>query len=143
VRKLNITVYMKDSPHPWTYDEVTNLCTEGGLLRIVHHDKNEWLPMCNVFRIVENARCDVGGRLFDPTGGYLVEQKTAGGAAVWYTYNSFPRYLTFDTTEEAIKWQERFLKTHAKRDGWWIDAITGPIYFISQDHLLGSLSDAD
>jgi hypothetical protein len=60
MRKLTLKIYFKSSPNPWTYENVTNLTTEGDLLRITQNDKeNEWFPLMEVFRIVELDRQEI------------------------------------------------------------------------------------
>lgn len=59
MRKLVLKVYFKDSPHPWTFEEVTNMTCEGGLLRITQSNtQNQWFPLCSIFRIVELYRAE-------------------------------------------------------------------------------------
>lgn len=57
MRIVTIQVYFKDSPTPWTFQGVTNLITEGGLLRITQGiEENQWFPLCGIFRVKELAR---------------------------------------------------------------------------------------
>jgi hypothetical protein len=60
VRTISIQVYFKDSPTPWVFDNVTNITTEGGLLRVTQGPgQNQWFPLTNVFRIKELERKEV------------------------------------------------------------------------------------
>ena len=59
MRTLTLKIYFLDAPHPWTFDNVTNMTTEGGLLRITQNNKeNQWFPLCEIFRIVELNRAE-------------------------------------------------------------------------------------
>lgn len=54
MRNLTLKIYFKGSPSPWTYYNVTDLVTEGGLLRILRStNENEWFPLTEIFRIVQ------------------------------------------------------------------------------------------
>ena len=53
MRLYTLKFYFKDSPHPWTFKEVSNFSTEGGLVRLVQSKKSQWFPLCNIFRIQE------------------------------------------------------------------------------------------
>jgi hypothetical protein len=53
-KRLKLEITFKDSPTPAYYHEVTNICTEGGLLRIIMNETySQWFPLVNVFRIKE------------------------------------------------------------------------------------------
>jgi hypothetical protein len=57
MRTFTLKIYLKSSPNPWTFQSVTNLTTEGGLIRITQKNKeNQWFPLCEIFRIVELER---------------------------------------------------------------------------------------
>jgi len=57
MRVITIKIYFHSGPHPWTFANVTNLTTEGGLLRITQDSKsNQWFPLVEIFRIVETER---------------------------------------------------------------------------------------
>lgn len=57
VRVVKLKVYFKSSSTPWTFEGVTNMTTEGGLLRLTQNMReNSWFPLCDVFRIVELDR---------------------------------------------------------------------------------------
>lgn len=55
-RQYKIKIYVDDSPTPLFYDNVSNLFTEGGLLRIIVNGKSQWFPLIKVVRIEEIER---------------------------------------------------------------------------------------
>jgi hypothetical protein len=59
MRIYTLRIIFKDSPNPWTLENVSNMTTEGPLLRITQGPKlNTWFPLCNVFSVTEVSRED-------------------------------------------------------------------------------------
>lgn len=54
---MKLKIYVKSSRNAWIFENVTNMTTEGSLLRITQNGTtNEWFPLCEVFRIIELER---------------------------------------------------------------------------------------
>lgn len=59
MKVLTLKIYCKSSPHPWILENVTNMATEGGLVRFTQNNsEDQWFPLCEIFRIVQIKRED-------------------------------------------------------------------------------------
>ena len=51
-RRINITIYFRDSSMPIEVYNVCHMGTEGGLLRVIYDEgEQQWWPLCNIFNI--------------------------------------------------------------------------------------------
>jgi hypothetical protein len=48
---MKLKVYFHDSPNTREFDNVTNLTTEGGLVRITQNEQDCWIPLVGIFLI--------------------------------------------------------------------------------------------